>query len=158
MEGASQRPEPRRRRRPALSCIQCRDRKIKCNREVPCRHCVSTGSHCAYAAVTKRPVPAGTTHSVGSSHTEGWYPTPETVDQGSSGSLERIKNLENKLQSLDRRIQSLEVPSSSSIHLLPGHDRSAISCSSNQQDLGTILNKTRITRSSNWATTAPEVQ
>lgn len=29
----------RKRRRPALSCIQCRKRKIKCDRNVPCDQC-----------------------------------------------------------------------------------------------------------------------
>jgi hypothetical protein len=30
----------RKRRRPALSCVECRRRKIKCDRCVPCGHCV----------------------------------------------------------------------------------------------------------------------
>jgi hypothetical protein len=31
---------PRKRRRPALSCVECRRRKIKCDRRTPCNHCV----------------------------------------------------------------------------------------------------------------------
>jgi hypothetical protein len=31
---------PRKRRRPALSCVECRRRKIKCDRRTPCSHCV----------------------------------------------------------------------------------------------------------------------
>ena len=42
---------PRRRRRPALSCVECRARKVKCNRERPCAACKKTGS----AACTYRP-------------------------------------------------------------------------------------------------------
>ncbi|KAK2763114.1 hypothetical protein FQN54_009749 [Arachnomyces sp. PD_36] len=38
-----------RRRRPARSCLECRRRKIKCDRNVPCRHCVSTQSQCTYS-------------------------------------------------------------------------------------------------------------
>ncbi|KAK0738161.1 hypothetical protein B0T18DRAFT_450187 [Schizothecium vesticola] len=30
---------PRKRRRPAMSCIQCRKRKIKCDRSMPCSNC-----------------------------------------------------------------------------------------------------------------------
>lgn len=37
-----------RRRRPALSCIECRRRKIKCDRTDPCAHCVAAGSQCTY--------------------------------------------------------------------------------------------------------------
>lgn len=30
---------PRKRRRPALSCVQCRRRKVKCDRKMPCSQC-----------------------------------------------------------------------------------------------------------------------
>lgn len=30
---------PRKRRRPALSCVQCRRRKVKCDRKLPCTQC-----------------------------------------------------------------------------------------------------------------------
>ncbi|KAI1172617.1 hypothetical protein F4777DRAFT_497396 [Nemania sp. FL0916] len=39
---------PRRRRRPALSCLACRRRKIKCDRATPCARCVSVGTPCTY--------------------------------------------------------------------------------------------------------------
>lgn len=39
---------PQRRRRPALSCIECRRRKIKCDRNSPCSHCVTAKSDCTY--------------------------------------------------------------------------------------------------------------
>ncbi|KAJ3499058.1 hypothetical protein NLG97_g641 [Lecanicillium saksenae] len=38
----------RRRRRRVLSCLACRRRKIKCNREQPCQHCVQTQQPCNY--------------------------------------------------------------------------------------------------------------
>lgn len=41
-------PEPRRRRRPALACVDCRRRKIKCDRNNPCAHCVATKTPCIY--------------------------------------------------------------------------------------------------------------
>jgi hypothetical protein len=40
---------PRRRRRPALSCVPCRRRKIKCDRTMPCNHCMqSKNAVCSY--------------------------------------------------------------------------------------------------------------
>ncbi|ETS75541.1 hypothetical protein PFICI_12485 [Pestalotiopsis fici W106-1] len=50
--------QPKRRRRPALSCIQCRRRKIKCDRTDPCKHCVTAQHHCTYDAYGVRPLPA----------------------------------------------------------------------------------------------------
>ncbi|KAG9253572.1 uncharacterized protein F5Z01DRAFT_147121 [Emericellopsis atlantica] len=38
----------RRRRRPALSCIECRRRKIKCDRNDPCGHCIATNTQCTF--------------------------------------------------------------------------------------------------------------
>jgi hypothetical protein len=46
---------PRRRRRPALSCIECRRRKIKCDRAEPCTHCKASRSQCSYR-IYSRPV------------------------------------------------------------------------------------------------------
>jgi hypothetical protein len=37
-----------RRRRPAKSCIECRRRKIKCDRNDPCQHCIAAKSRCTY--------------------------------------------------------------------------------------------------------------
>ncbi|KAL7621971.1 hypothetical protein AAE478_007472 [Parahypoxylon ruwenzoriense] len=48
--------QPRRRRRPALSCLECRRRKIKCDRNDPCAHCVSAKSQCAYRIYGDEPV------------------------------------------------------------------------------------------------------
>ena len=39
---------PRKRRRPALSCVECRRRKIKCDRDYPCEHCKRNGSNCTF--------------------------------------------------------------------------------------------------------------
>ncbi|KAL7911584.1 hypothetical protein GGI35DRAFT_294069 [Trichoderma velutinum] len=40
--------KPYRRRRPALSCLECRRRKLKCDRSNPCGRCVSTDAPCNY--------------------------------------------------------------------------------------------------------------
>ena len=46
---------PRKRRRPALSCEQCRRRKIKCDRSYPCGQCLqSKTSTCSYSPDTIR--------------------------------------------------------------------------------------------------------
>lgn len=40
--------QQRRRRRPALSCRECRRRKIRCDRNDPCNHCVRHKAQCTY--------------------------------------------------------------------------------------------------------------
>ncbi|KAI1804198.1 hypothetical protein F4811DRAFT_521150 [Daldinia bambusicola] len=48
--------QPRRRRRPALSCIECRRRKIKCDRSEPCTNCVSAKLKCMYKVYNDEPI------------------------------------------------------------------------------------------------------
>lgn len=48
---------PQRRNRPALSCVQCRARKIRCDRNEPCASCIkSKASICTYEGA-RRPKP-----------------------------------------------------------------------------------------------------
>ncbi|KAK6592897.1 C6 zinc finger domain-containing protein [Botrytis cinerea] len=74
-------PQPRKRRRPALSCIQCRRRKIKCDRNMPCGQCISSKtSECQYSS---DPAP----HSKRSRVNEnGQYPVTSSAVGHSPGS------------------------------------------------------------------------
>lgn len=47
---------PRKRRRPALSCVECRRRKIKCDRTMPCSHCLQLKSTICTFPETHTPV------------------------------------------------------------------------------------------------------
>jgi hypothetical protein len=59
--GSSVAPEPRKRRRPPLSCVQCRRRKVKCDRNLPCNRCIqSKDTLCVYDPET--PTRARTSH------------------------------------------------------------------------------------------------
>jgi hypothetical protein len=50
----SERHEPIKRRRPALSCIECRRRKIKCDQRRPCFNCKATHFSCQYQSLPHR--------------------------------------------------------------------------------------------------------
>jgi hypothetical protein len=70
---------PRQRRRPAFSCLECRRRKIKCDRKDPCSHCVSVAVQCVHKVF--RDVPE--TSSVQSS-TQGRTGASSPVSSSSS--------------------------------------------------------------------------
>ncbi|KAI0970164.1 hypothetical protein F4678DRAFT_437701 [Xylaria arbuscula] len=55
--------QPRRRRRPALSCLACRRRKIKCDRANPCARCVFTSTRCTYRVVGSETASASQAHT-----------------------------------------------------------------------------------------------
>ena len=47
---AMQSPQARKRPRPIVSCIRCREKKLKCDRVMPCQNCVKSGCRedCTY--------------------------------------------------------------------------------------------------------------
>lgn len=61
----------RKRRRPALSCVECRRRKIKCDRDYPCEHCKRNGSRCTFGDS----VPPVGEHAVDGGATMPKYPS-----------------------------------------------------------------------------------
>lgn len=42
--------QPRKRPRPVVSCLRCREKKLRCDRTMPCENCTKTGypSECTY--------------------------------------------------------------------------------------------------------------
>ncbi|KAI0406885.1 hypothetical protein F4802DRAFT_80531 [Xylaria palmicola] len=64
--------EPRRRRRPALSCLACRRRKLKCDRANPCARCVSAHTNCTYRVSSSEVAAIGV-------HAPSYGPGPSTA-------------------------------------------------------------------------------
>lgn len=52
---------PKKRPRPVISCFECRKKKLKCDRLLPCHQCKKSGrtARCAYAAQENSPGPEG---------------------------------------------------------------------------------------------------
>lgn len=177
-----QHEQPRLRRRPALSCIECRRRKIKCNRNHPCAHCISSSTHCIYREA-KRSV-----HSP-QSNGQGSYPTPanassthateteirhsdtgysnensgRTAGESLNASAYAINDgrlieiLGRRLDDISSRLEKLEDTGPGPIVSSPHTSQDLVLHHPGVQDLQTILNKTRITRWSNWIAKTPEV-
>lgn len=109
---------PRKRRRPAQSCEQCRHRKVRCDRNIPCGPCTRARSslHCSYRDRSQSPSSSGI----------GIIATPDTTHRQTlvTGAFERrasnrmtpTEHGDTDLQSgvesssgeIQRRIQSLE--------------------------------------------------
>lgn len=68
--------QPCRRRRPALSCLECRRRKLKCDRSNPCGRCVSTETQCTYKICQEKP---GARHRQTRRMSISSVPSPPTV-------------------------------------------------------------------------------
>ena len=88
---------PRKRRRPALSCLECRRRKIKCDRVRPCGPCTHSKSpSCTFASDPPAPAPiwppTTTTTLPTSLLTARPYATPSQDSRGQSTSRPSTTN------------------------------------------------------------------
>lgn len=90
---------PRKRRRPALSCEQCRRRKVRCDREMPCGPCSKAHPEleCEYVYEGKAALDARLDVSHG--HDERASPSRDAS---------RIAQLERTVHALQGRLQGLE--------------------------------------------------
>ncbi|KAJ5681981.1 uncharacterized protein N7477_001921 [Penicillium maclennaniae] len=102
---------PRKRRRPALSCEQCRRRKVRCDREMPCGPCMKSqpSLECEYVYEGKAALNARIDASRLSEHESP--PSAVRSVTGPSGSTTdgaRITHLEATVLHLQNRVQTLE--------------------------------------------------
>ncbi|KAM4058866.1 fungal zn(2)-Cys(6) binuclear cluster domain-containing protein [Hirsutella rhossiliensis] len=162
--------ERRRRRRPALSCLECRRRKIKCDRNDPCAHCVSAETPCTYnvhgsesilrpqhprrdgSGVQTASTPSAAGHSpfayAAQQSRIGRGGLETRLRRGPSPSRAEAAAAQN--DSPDR-VQRLEKSSASHpVDALAEIGREVLAPWSRLQDSQVILNKTRILRWSHW--------
>ncbi len=90
--GALKLAEPRRRNRPALSCIQCRSRKIRCDRNEPCASCMKSKIvNCTYEEARRpkprlwRLSPAPSSAAAGRHHHHSDHSPTSTDERAGSG-------------------------------------------------------------------------
>lgn len=104
---------PRKRRRPALACEQCRRRKVRCDREMPCGPCIKShpSLDCAYVDEGKAALDARLESSRLSEQDISSHSDEQHVSSGagqSSADRARIAQLERSIKVLQGRVQDLE--------------------------------------------------
>lgn len=101
---------PRKRRRPALSCEQCRRRKVRCDREMPCGPCTKSqpSLDCEYVYEGKAALNARIDASRLSEHESPPPGAPGVAAPSSSTDGARIAHLEATVLHLHNRVHTLE--------------------------------------------------
>ncbi|KAI1097360.1 hypothetical protein F4804DRAFT_347249 [Jackrogersella minutella] len=109
--------QTRRRRRPALSCLECRRRKIKCDRNEPCTHCVSSRLRCTYKVYSDELVT-----SQQPQHGNTWSETPNLsahpsppLAQGQHSSTSKATTERDNCSSNTRIAATSSTPSSATV-------------------------------------------
>ncbi|CAI4213219.1 unnamed protein product [Parascedosporium putredinis] len=164
---------------PALSCVECRRRKIKCDRENPCAHCVAAKSECSYKTFNNRSSAPGSWNTL--KHAVGNVPQ-DTPDSDSApvsallntpaldvvnGTARRSHPTQQQadesvvFRDLLDRVRRLEATPASS--LAPTRSpsdasRDVLSLQTGPiQDAQILLNKTRVLRWSFWTGMSEEL-
>jgi hypothetical protein len=139
--------ELRRRRRLALSCIECRRRKIKCDKKDPCSNCITAKSQCLYAIYGNAPAtrkPASRLRSSSSASTS--VASRNLLVPPSS-----TQDTDHDIRDLLERIQKLEQSSASSpANRLPEPSQESRQQQSGLKESRIAFNKTRIIGWSRW--------
>lgn len=112
-DGETLQQNPRKRRRPALSCEQCRRRKVRCDREMPCGPC--TRAHpplsCEYVNEGKALLDAKLDNRGGQGTASPTTILPahdQLSDRQGANDRARIAQLEQTVQALQNRVRDLE--------------------------------------------------
>lgn len=173
----------RRRRRPALSCLECRRRKIKCDRNDPCRHCIAADTQYIFQTFQTRLVSGVSDAERTSAISTPTLPdAPASKDRGSSPTATQARETTPHTTMLAQRTDNHKkhqndnqnpIAASQGIlaqskrpeqgHRPTSHNslledgRSILAAQFGLERSQMILNKTRTLRSSHWMGTAPEV-
>lgn len=155
-----------RRRRPALSCISCRRRKIKCDRGHPCGQCVAIKGHCAFRQLDDGSEAVRTPNrSSDESVVRGFQRATEVenVSEETTTSTSPDVSLSQR-RDRDAMVQILSMdsnPSPGRTSSLAGDlsetGRRLLARQSGLGEADVILNKSRILRWSSWVGAAKEV-
>lgn len=171
-----------RRRRPALSCLACRNRKIKCDRASTCANCVSTGVPCIYSSQalsegrpedrqysdspTTRPAESGYTLSdVVITKEAGHTPTARQEQLRTKSPLptttQLLRNVRGTVFENQRRAGTPGLDPRNSIDFKLGWDLTGRAIVEHHLRLGdgqVLLNKTRLLKWSHWIGIDPRVR
>ncbi|OAG06529.1 uncharacterized protein CC84DRAFT_1259701 [Paraphaeosphaeria sporulosa] len=146
---------PVRRRRPALSCVECRKRKVKCDRARPCGPCTRIQSPtCTYRphpwnnereSPTRRPRPVAATSSEASARNDPNSP----VSGLSNDSQIDLEKKDETIQQLVDRVRQLESTLGSSSNPLPLEPDSRVDPNIHQSTAGHFV-KSKFYGESHW--------
>lgn len=87
------------RRRSARSCLECRRRKVKCDRNDPCAHCISAKIQCAYkfyrneSVVRQQPPQSSLGRSMSSPSVYAPSPTSQAHQISTNGAIKQHDSL-----------------------------------------------------------------
>lgn len=114
--------------RKSYSCVMCRSRKVRCDKQSPCFNCRRGNIVCVFPSADRPPRWARrldrlTTHAIATS-----TPTPQTTDPSVAKVMERLRTLESLVKELSGQLEQAHAAAGSS-----GNGSSAVDSSKGSQ-------------------------
>jgi hypothetical protein len=122
-EGATYGPPSSVRAVPSLklrSCVTCRQRRVRCDKESPCSNCRRAGIACVVPSSDRPPRWARRLEALAKNTAASHSPAVGDTDLGNAGAVERIRHLENLVKELRGQLEQTHEAAHSSNATLSG--------------------------------------
>lgn len=100
-------PQSRKRPRPVVSCLRCRDKKLKCDRLNPCQNCTKTGNGCIFESA---PPPKRNVHLAPESNGQSPHASTNTIIPATGPGIGIIEDLQQRMLKLEKLLAVKSAP------------------------------------------------
>lgn len=160
------------------SCVLCRSRKVRCDKQAPCSNCRRANIACVFPSTDRAPRWARRFERLANNSTASNVPALQDADQGVEKVMDRLRSLENLVKDLKDQLERARAASSSAGDASSGgnspgsssqdrdagyrrHSPSAVDVSSAHKQFGRMViqdaSHSRYVSSGFWSRVADEV-
>jgi hypothetical protein len=97
------------------SCVVCRSRKVRCNKETPCSNCFRANIACVYPSTNRPPRWARRLDRLTNNAATTNAPTTQDGDNGAAKVMERLRKLESLVTELNGQLKEAQAAASPSV-------------------------------------------
>lgn len=91
------------------SCVVCRSRKVRCNRQSPCSHCRRANIPCVYPSTDGPPRWARRLERLASNAAASAAPSPQSNEPDVGKVMERLRTLERLVRELSSQLEQAQI-------------------------------------------------
>jgi hypothetical protein len=108
------------------SCVVCRNRKVRCDKQSPCSNCRRANMACVFPSTDRPPRWARRLERLTNNAAASNAPAPQDADPGVGKVMDRLRNLENLVKELSGQLEQAHAAASSA-----GGGSSGVNCPGN---------------------------
>lgn len=120
--------------RKVQSCVTCRSRKVRCDKQSPCSNCRRANIACVFASTDRPPRWARRLERLNNNTAASTALAPQGVDSGVGKVMDRLRNLESLVRELSGQLEQAHAAASSAGGGSSGPDSPASSTITQERD------------------------